>query len=159
MWIHADPNPQPWSKCSNFFYYLGSDTSYDSESTVSIKCGIFLVPLYYMYCNRVHAPTFQAISDLEYIQRGIKDSMLLNFTRIFGLSSLLEPTINILTNYYMIKISVKNLSEAVTRGYLVFYPLQLLMPPQKSRKTMALHVMHASVIVLFKFWIYSISEI
>ena len=85
--------------------------------------------------------------------------MLLNFTRIFGLSSLLEPTINILTNYYMIKISVKNLSEAVTRGYLVFYPLQLLMPPQKSRETMALHVMHASVIVLFKFWIYSISEI
>ena len=68
MWIHADPNPQPWSKCSNFFYYLGSDTSYDSESTVSIKCGIFLVPLYYMYCNRVHAPTFSAISDLEYIQ-------------------------------------------------------------------------------------------
>ena len=60
----------------------------------------------------------------------------------------------------MIKISVKKLTEAVTRGYLVFfYPLQLLMPPQKSRETMALHVMHASVIVLFKFWIYSISEI
>ena len=52
----------------------------------------------------------------------------------------------------MIKISVKKLTEAVTRGYLVFfYPLQLLMPPQKSRETMALHVMHASVIVLFKF--------